>query len=92
MRAKTVNSSYRALSHLGHNNRGNRFNVVSSNVPEIGVAVIQSGAKKATTVRLLVPGRTLRGSRRAAALTLNGAQAREIYETLQKHFDLGNNR
>jgi hypothetical protein len=92
MRAKTVNSDYRALSHLGHNNRGNRFNVVTSNVPEIGVAVIQAGAKKATVGKLLVPGRTLRGSRRAASITLNGAQLRALYETLDQHFALDNNR
>lgn len=85
-RTKTVNSSYRELSHLGHNNRGNRFNVVTSDVNQIGVAVIQSGSKKATTMRLLVPGRTLRGSRRAAALSLNGAQARQLFETLSKHY------
>lgn len=84
---RTVNSKFESLARLGSRNHRNRFEISTSDVTDIGVSVEQAGAKKATTVEVLLPGRTLRGSRRVARAVLNGHQARELFEALRTHYE-----
>lgn len=81
MRRVTTNKNYRSLAARGRFNPKNRKRVATSDVSEVGVAVYQAGDKKAIEMKLLVPGRRA-DSRTTTEFELNGAQARQIYETL----------
>lgn len=88
MKTRTTNRSFESLSGLGTVNGHNRFTVRTAELTDIGVAVEQSGSKKATTLEIIVPARrSYRGSRRAGRVVLNGRQARELFETLRVHYE-----
>lgn len=87
---KASNRNFENLSRVGSINGRNRFTVNTANSNEIGIAVTQSGSKKATTLELVVPvGRSYKGSRRAGHLMLNGRQMRELYESLREVYENG---
>lgn len=88
MTVQTRNNGFSRLSGRGTYNTRNRVNVRSAESDDIGVEVRQGGRKMATELSLFVPiTRSGTDSRRVAAVRLTGRQAREIYETLARHFD-----
>lgn len=61
--------------------------VKSDPAPAIGVRIDQEGSKKAVSVRVLLPFLTERGNQVPADVRLTGSQARQLYETLRKHYE-----
>lgn len=91
MKTKTVNGSYSELASLARSARGGRFKVsTTADSTEIGVAMVTEGNRRASALHLLVPGMTFRGAKRAAAISLNGIQARQLFEVLSKHYESTN--
>ena len=89
MSIETTNTSFASLSRIGTYNRSNVVVLTPTTTTDIGVSVEQNGTKKAMSMQVSVPisrDRTT-GSRRTAQLTLNGTQARRLYETLSRHFE-----
>lgn len=88
MSHKTSNNSYETLARIGtRSNPRNALRFRPTSLTEVGVNVAQPGSKKAVQMEVIVPIRRSRAqSRRVARLTLNGAQARQIYETLSRFY------
>jgi hypothetical protein len=89
MSIETTNTSFASLARIGSYNSKNVVVLTPTSTTDIGVSVEQDGAKKAMSMQVIVPISRSRktGSRRTAQLTLNGAQARSLYETLSRHFE-----
>lgn len=84
---KYTNNTYDKLSNIGTYNGRNRVTVYTA-TGQIGVAAETAGSKKATTVDLYIPTRRSgKGSRRVTHLELDGAQARELYESLSRYYE-----
>ena len=76
------------LSRIGSRNPANRISPISRDTRRIEVEVTQEGQNKAIDMSVLLPiNRSECGSRRVAVLTLNGAQARELYNTLNEFYN-----
>lgn len=84
MSYETTNSSFDSLARIGSgSNPRNVVVLTPTNSTDIGVSVGQSASKKAMTMEVILPiSRSKRDSRRTARFTLNGSQARRLYETL----------
>jgi len=89
MSIETTNTTFASLSRIGTYNRKNVVVLTPVTTTDIGVSVEQDGVKKAMSMQVIVPISRSRktGSRRTAQLTLNGTQARTLYETLSRHFE-----
>ena len=89
MSYETTNSAYESLSRIGTGtNPRNSLRFTPTNSTEIGVSVEQPASKKAMSMEVIVPiSRSKKTrSRRTARFTLNGAQARKLFETLSKFY------
>lgn len=88
MSYETTNTSYESLARIGSgSNPRNSLRFTPTSSTEIGVSVEQPASKKAMTMEVIVPiTRSKTRSRRTARFTLNGAQARKLYETLSKFY------
>lgn len=88
MSIETTNTSYTSLSRIGTGtNPRNALVFTPTNSNDIGVAVSQEASKKAMSMEVIVPiSRSKTRSRRTARFTLNGTQARKLYETLTKFY------
>ena len=88
MSYETTNSSFTSLSRIGTgSNPRNALVFTPTQSTDIGVSVSQEASKKAMTMEVIVPiARSKARSRRTARFTLNGAQARKLYETLSKFY------
>jgi hypothetical protein len=88
MSYETTNSSFTSLARIGTgSNPRNALRFTPTNSTDIGVSVEQPASKKAMTMEVIVPiSRSKTRSRRTAHFTLNGAQARKLYETLSKFY------
>jgi hypothetical protein len=88
MSFETTNSSFNSLARIGTGtNPRNALVFTPTTSTEIGVSVEQPASKKAMTMEVIVPiTRSKTRSRRTARFTLNGAQARKLYETLSKFY------
>jgi len=83
------NSSFISLARIGTGkNPKNAVMLTPATANDvIGVSVEQESSKRAVFMELIVPiSRSRKGSRRAARFSLNGKQAREVYETLNKFY------
>lgn len=84
-----MNRNFLKLAVLGHRNPMNHTKVHGDNRNELGVDVADHGNRKAVILTFAVPtGRNERDSRTAAKVTLNGRQARKLYNTLTKFYAL----
>lgn len=88
MSYETTNTSYESLARIGSgSNPRNSLRFTPTSSTEIGVSVEQPASKKAMTMEVIVPiTRSKTRSRRTARFTLNGVQARKLYETLSKFY------
>lgn len=88
MSYETTNSSFSSLSRIGTgSNPRNALRFTPTTSTDIGVSVEQPASKKAMTMEVIVPiSRSKVRSRRTARFTLNGVQARKLYETLSKFY------
>jgi len=88
MSYKATNNSFISLARIGTGtNPRNALVFTPTTSTEIGVRVEQPASKKAITMEVIVPiARSKARSRRTAWFTLNGAQARKLYETLSKFY------
>jgi hypothetical protein len=88
MSYETTNSSFTSLARIGSgSNPRNTLRFTPTNSTDIGVSVEQPASKKAMTMEVIVPiSRSKVRSRRTARFTLNGVQARKLYETLSKFY------
>ena len=88
MSYETTNSSFNTLARIGTgSNSRNALRFTPTQSTDIGVSVEQPASKKAMTMEVIVPiSRSKTRSRRTARFTLNGAQARKLYETLSKFY------
>lgn len=88
MSYETTNTSYDSLARIGTgSNPRNALRFTPTSSTEIGVSVEQPASKKAMTMEVIVPiSRSKTRSRRTACFTLNGTQARKLYETLSKFY------
>lgn len=89
MSYETTNTSYDSLARIGSgSNPRNALVFTPTNSNDIGVSVEQPASKKAMTMEVIVPiSRSKKTrSRRTARFTLNGVQARKLYETLSKFY------
>lgn len=88
MSYEKTNTSYDSLARIGSgSNPRNSLRFTPTNSTEIGVSVEQPANKKAMTMEVIVPiTRSKTRSRRTARFTLNGSQARKLYETLSKFY------
>lgn len=88
MSYETTNSAYDTLARIGTGtNPRNSLRFTPTNSTDIGVSVEQPASKKAMTMEVIVPiSRSKTRSRRTARFTLNGVQARKLYETLSKFY------
>jgi hypothetical protein len=88
MSYETTNNSYTSLARIGSgSNPRNALVFTPTESTELGVSVSQEASKKAMTMEVIVPiARSKARSRRTARFTLNGAQARKLYETLNKFY------
>ena len=89
---QATNRFYKSLARIGtrfnSSNHRNRMNIDASDSHMVGVSILQNGEKKAMHMELIVPlVRSRRDSRRTARLSLNGVQARRLYETLSKFYN-----
>lgn len=88
MSYETTNSSFDSLARIGTgSNPRNALRFTPTASTDIGVSVEQPASKKAMTMEVIVPiSRSKTRSRRTARFTLNGVQARKLYETLSKFY------
>lgn len=89
MSYETTNPSYDSLARIGTgSNPRNALVFTPTRSTDIGVSVEQQASKKAMTMEVIVPiSRSKKTrSRRTARFTLNGTQARKLYETLSKFY------
>lgn len=88
MSYETINSSFDSLARIGTgSNPRNALRFTPTTSTDIGVSVEQPASKKAMTMEVIVPiARSKSRSRRTAHFTLNGVQARKLYETLSKFY------
>jgi len=93
MSYETTNSAYETLARIGTGtNPRNALRFTPTNSTDIGVSVEQPSPKKAMTMEVIVPiSRSKARSRRTAHFTLNGVQARKLYETLSKFYAVRDN-
>jgi hypothetical protein len=82
------NTSYDSLARIGTGtNPRNTMVFTPTRSTDLGVSVEQPASKKAMTMEVIVPiSRSKTRARRTARFTLNGAQARKLYETLSKFY------
>ncbi len=75
------------LEYIGALNPTNKIELRSADVSAVGATISQSGAKKASHLKMTIPiSRSELGTRRVAQVQLNGSQMRELYETLSKFY------
>ena len=85
---KTSNPSFEELASIGSRSRRNAVKVSASDATNVGVRVVQGGAKKEISMDLVVPTRRSGvGSRRTTQVRLNGRQARQLFETLRSFYE-----
>jgi hypothetical protein len=88
---EVVSQGFGKITGIGTRNSENRVSPRVCRSRRIEVSVKQDRMNTAINMELLVPiGRSERGSRRIAALNLNGSQARSLYETLSAFFENAN--
>jgi hypothetical protein len=80
---RTINPTFDRLRKASNS----LHRVKSDTSTAIGVRIDQEGSKKAMNVRVLLPFLTERGNQVPADVRLTGAQARQLYETLRKHYE-----
>jgi hypothetical protein len=86
-----ANNNFNKINRIGTRNSENRIAPVPNTSKRLGVLVSQDRRNTSIGVEILVPlKRSERGSRRVAALKLNGTQARSLYETLASFFEESN--
>jgi hypothetical protein len=87
-----VNSGgFGRITRIGTRNPENRVSPRTSRSRRLEVAVSQDRRNTSINLEIYVPiQRSSVGSRRVAALNLNGAQARVLYETLSEFFSDAN--
>lgn len=87
-----VNSEgYGKITGIGTVNPENRVSPRPSRSRRIEVSVTQDRKNTPINVEILLPiQRSELGSRRVVAVSLNGAQARSLYETLTNFFEGAN--
>jgi len=83
---RTTNSTFDRLRKASNS----IHRVKSDSSTAIGVRIDQEGTKKAVNVRVLLPFLTERGNQVPADVRLTGSQARQLYETLRKHYETVN--
>lgn len=88
----TVNSEgFGKITRIGTINPENRIAPKPSRSRRVEVSVSQDRRNTPINVEILVPiQRSDLGSRRIAALSLNGTQARALYDTLARFFENAN--
>ena len=85
---KVQSQGFGKLSGIGKINPLNRLNPETCESRRIEVSVSQDRMNTAIDVDIVVPiQRSELGSRRVANLRLNGAQARTLYDTLNRFFE-----
>lgn len=88
MTIEVTTPAYETLTRLGSINPRNSLEFRAVDTGDVGVNVETAGSKKPVSMEIVVPiHRSRKGSRRAARFTLNGTQARKLYETLSKFYD-----
>lgn len=91
MKTLTTSRGFGKLTGIGSLNTKNRIQPKTTRSHRVEVMIEQEGVNKAASVQVIVPvSRSSKGSRRVARITWNGYQAREVYETLRKFFELDN--
>lgn len=65
----------------------NVFHVRTTPDTQAGIRVESKGAKKRSTVELLLPSTTLDGNRRMVKVQLTGRQAKALFDTLYRHYE-----
>lgn len=88
----TVNSEgFGQITGIGTINTENRVSPKPTRSRRVEVSVTQDRRNTPINVKILLPiQRSECGSRRVAALNLNGTQARALYETLANFFEGAN--
>lgn len=88
---EVVSQGFGKITGIGTRNPENRVAPRICRSRRIEVSVTQERMNTAINMELLLPiQRSERGSRRVAALNLNGSQARALYETLSAFFENAN--
>jgi hypothetical protein len=88
---KINNNGFERITKIGTINPENRIAPRPSRSRKVGVSVTQDRKNTPINVEILLPiQRSDCGSRRVAALNLNGMQARALYETLAAFFEDAN--
>jgi hypothetical protein len=88
MRTEITSIGFGQITGIGTVNPENRIAPRTTRSKRVEVLVKQDRRNTPINVEILVPvQRSERGSRRVAALNLNGSQARELYETLAYFFE-----
>lgn len=64
----------------------NVFHVRTTPDTQAGVKIQSKGAKKRSTVELLLPSTTLDGAKRMVKVQLTGRQAKALFDTLHRHY------
>jgi hypothetical protein len=86
-----LSEGFGKITGIGTRNPENRLAPRPCQTRRVEVSVTQDRKNTPINVEILLPiQRSDRGSRRIAALNLNGAQARALYETLATFFEGAN--
>lgn len=65
----------------------NIFAVATDNSTRAGVKIETRGAKKQTSVEVILPSTSSSGEDRLVKVTMSGRQARALYQTLRDFYD-----
>lgn len=88
---KVNSEGFGKITRIGTINPENRISPRPNRSRRVEVSVTQDRRNTPINVEILLPiQRSTRGSRRIAALNLNGTQARALYETLAAFFEEAN--
>jgi hypothetical protein len=89
MRKNSRNDTARITKSKLYNKLATRktFEVRTTLSTAAGVKIETYGAKKGSTVEVLLPSTTHEGSNRTVKVQMTGRQARALYETLSRHFN-----
>lgn len=88
---KVKSEGFGKITRIGTINPENRVSPRPNRSRRVEVSVTQDRRNTPINVEILLPiQRSTRGSRRIAALNLNGTQARALYETLAAFFEEAN--
>ena len=86
-----VSEGFGKITGIGTRNPENRVSPRPNTSRRVEVSVLQDRKNSPINVEILLPiQRSQCGSRRVVALSLNGAQARSLYETLANFFEGAN--